>query len=110
MALASPTSRVTVAVWKSETGSLKLREMTSRSAGCGTASRAAVSALRRPWPYLGLWPSADHWPSWRSMRSHDRRRTSLTSCQRRSGFRASTSAATPAAPGQALEVPPKLLV
>src|SRR4030095_11225507 len=35
---------------------------------------------------------------------------SFTSSNRRFGFRARTSAATPATPGAALEVPPKLLV
>jgi hypothetical protein len=35
---------------------------------------------------------------------------SFTSSTRSAGLRSTISAATPAAPGQALEVPPKLLV
>ena len=43
-------------------------------------------------------------------RSVERLRMSRTSSQRRFGLRLRTRAATPAAPGQALEVPPKLFV
>jgi hypothetical protein len=42
--------------------------------------------------------------------AHARRRMSFTSSTRSAGLRSTISAATPAAPGQALEVPPKLLV